>query len=345
MRDVARLADVSKMTVSRVLADPDMVAEETRNRVMRAVEQLAYVPDRVAGSLSSRRTGFIAALLPTLVNANFADTAHGLTEVLRGRGYQLLIGYTLYRLDEEERLIRAMLARRPEAIVLAGTIHTREAQRLLLEAAIPVVEIWDLPDRPVDYAVGFSNHDVGRAAARHLVELGHRRIGAIGPDDTDEARDLRGEERLIGFSAGLRDAGLSDDLILRQPGVPLSFTQGAEGMGTLLDRAPDIEAVFAVSDLLAVGAIMECQRRSIPVPSQISIMGFGDFEIGRVCVPSLTTVQVDARAIGRRTAEVILGALGRTHPDPAATPKALNDLGFRVLQRESTRISKGHPEP
>ncbi|HTN64323.1 MAG TPA: LacI family DNA-binding transcriptional regulator, partial [Devosia sp.] len=121
MRDVSRLAGVSTMTVSRVLADPATVASDTRMRVMQAVEQLGYVPDRVAGSLSSRRTNFVGLILPTLTNSNFGDTAQGLAETLGPRGYQLLIGYTLYRVAEEEQLVRAMLARRPDAIVIAGS--------------------------------------------------------------------------------------------------------------------------------------------------------------------------------------------------------------------------------
>ena len=207
MQDVARLAGVSTMTVSRVLTEPGVVAEETRERVQRAVEQLGYVPDKVAGSLSSRRTGFIAAILPTLTNANFADTAHGLTEVLRRAGYQLLIGYTMYGLAEEERLIRAMLARRPEALVLTGASHTKMASQLLHGAGIPIVEIWDVPPRPIDHAVGFSNREVGRMAARHLLALGHRRLGALGPRAEGDARDFRGEERLAGFAAVLQEQG------------------------------------------------------------------------------------------------------------------------------------------
>ncbi len=133
------------MTVSRVLADPELVSEATRKRVMEAIEQLSYVPDRVAGSLSSRRTNFITAILPTLTNSNFADTAQGLAESLRPKGYQLLIGFTMYKLEEEERIIRAMLERRPDAIVVAGTVHTKAATEMLLRADIPIVEIWGNP--------------------------------------------------------------------------------------------------------------------------------------------------------------------------------------------------------
>jgi LacI family gluconate utilization system Gnt-I transcriptional repressor len=326
------------MTVSRVMTDPERVAAETRERVLRAVEQLRYVPDRVAGSLSSRRSGFVAVVLPTLMNSNFADTTEAVHEGLRQAGYQLLIGFTLYRPEEEALIIRSMLTRRPEAIVVAGAAHSREANVVLLEAGVPVVEMWDLPARPVDYAVGFSNFEVGKAAARTLVELGHRRIAAIGPADSGEARDFRGEDRLAGFVAGLHEAGLPDDLIIRNRSVPLSYTEGAQSMRALLERAPDVEAVFAISDLQGVGAMMECQRRSIAVPDDLSIIGFGDFEIGRQCVPSLTTVRIDARAIGQRVAAVILGALDPALAEPP--PAKINDVGFAVLPRGSTRASR-----
>ena len=335
MNDVSRLAGVSRMTVSRVLAESGHVTEETRESVLRAVKQLRYVPDRVAGSLSSRRSGFVVLILPTLMNSNFADTAQAINEGLRKAGYQLLIGFTLYRPEEEADCIRSMLSRRPEAIVVTGIAHARETNAMLLESGVPVVEIWDLPERPIDYAVGFSNFEVGKAAAQYLVGLGHRRIGAIGPGSDGEARDFRGEERLAGFAAGLREAGLPDDLIIQNSRIPLSYTEGAQSMSSLLEQAPDVEAVFAISDLQAVGAMAECQRRSIRVPEDLSIIGFGDFEIGRQCVPSLTTVRVDARKIGQRTAELILAALNSQAPEER--PAAINDVGHEILPRQSTR--------
>jgi LacI family gluconate utilization system Gnt-I transcriptional repressor len=341
MSDVARLAGVSPMTVSRLLADPSAVSEATGERIRQAIEQLGYVADRVAGSLSSRRTGFVAAVLPTLTNTNFADTAHGLTEALRPRGYQLLIGYTMYDMLEEERVVRAMLARRPEALVLAETVHTKATTQLLLGADIPVVEIWERPDRPVDHVVGFSNAEVGRAAARYLMERGHRRIAAVGPADHGQTSDRRAMHRLDGFAAVLREAGLSDELVVRHGATPFSFAQGAAALAHLLDRADGFTALFAVSDLSAVGALMECQRRGIGVPDRLSIMGFGDFEIGRVCVPSLTTIGVDAQAIGRETGRLILELVDAERTGNGITRPVALDLGFAVIERSSTRVVKG----
>lgn len=333
IRDVSRLAGVSRMTVSRVISDPALVLPATRARVAKAIADLGYVPDRAAGSLASRKTGFIALMLPTLTNANFAAVAHGMTEVLREADYHLLIAYTDYDLGEEERQLRALLARRPEAIVLTGAGHRRTASRMLLAADIPVIEVADLPTRPIDHVVGFSNYHVGRTAARYLIDRGFTRIGAVASSSEGEVVDRRGEERMRGFEDELRHSGLSTDLVLRHGTAPVSFGHGAAVAALLLDRAPDIEALFAVSDLSAVGVLMECQRRGVSVPDRLSVIGFGDFEIGREVNPPLTTIHVDFRALGLRTGQVILDLLaGRGGRDPR-----MIDVGLTVIERGSVR--------
>lgn len=336
MNDVSKLAGVSKMTVSRVLADPSLVSEETRQKVMKAIEKLGYVPDRIAGSLSSRRTNFITAILPTLTNSNFADSAQGLANALRAADYQLLIGYTMYDLQEEERVIKTMMERRPDAIVVAGTVHTKAASEVLVRAGIPIVEIWDVPEHPIDHAVGFSNYEVGRTAAKYLMSLGFTRIGALGSRADADVKDWRGESRLLGFGAALREAGLSDEFITREGHAPVSYDHGGKTLGVLLENAPDIEAVFAVSDISAVGALMECHRRSIRVPDDLSILGFGDFDIGRQCYPAMSTIRVDAQMIGRKAGELLLSILEAEKGAP--TPEnARVDVGFELIVRETTK--------
>ncbi len=330
--DVSRLAGVSRMTVSRVLRTPDVVQENTRARVTKAISRLGYVPDRAAGSLSSRRTGFIALMLPTLTNANFASVAHGLTEALRQADYDLLIAYNEYSLDEEERQLRNLLERRPEAIVLTGAVHRRDSSRLLLASNVPVVEIADLTSRPLEHAVGFSNYEAGRTAARYLIAKGFRNIAAVGSSTDGDLVDYRGEERLRGFEDALRLAGLTIDHIIRHGRAPVSYDHGASVAGILLGRKPRIEAVFAVSDLSAVGIVMECQRLGVRVPKELAVMGFGDFDIAGVINPPLTTIHVDFRALGQRTGQMILELLS---PDGSAdTPRSV-DVGLKVVERGS----------
>ncbi|MGI9434082.1 MAG: LacI family DNA-binding transcriptional regulator [Geminicoccaceae bacterium] len=337
MRDVARIAGVSTMTVSRVLAHPEVVAEATRGRVHDAIDQLSYVPDLIASSLSSKKSGFIAAIVPTLNNVNFAETARGLTEALSTAGFQLLIGYTDYQIEEEEALVRTMLARRPEGIVLTGGHHTDATRQLLLAADIPVVETWDLPSQPLDHAVGFSNVAVGRAMTTRLIEQGYRRIAFLGPpSDEPGFRDFRGEERLQGYLDAMRQAGLPTDLALRDGQGPVSFPHGADCLTHLLERHVDVDAIFAVSDLSAVGAVMECHRRGINVPDDLGIAGFGDFEIAAQIVPSLTTVHVNCTEIGRRAGKLLLDLLGRSGPNTSLDHETI-DLGFDLIERQSTK--------
>lgn len=331
IREVSQLAGVSRMTVSRVISDPDLVLPATRDRVNKAIADLGYVPNRAAGSLSSRRTGFIALVLPTLTNANFAAVAHGMTEALRQADFHLLIAYTEYDMAEEERQLRNLLARQPEAIVLTGAIHRRNASRLLIAADIPIFEIADLPQQPIEHAIGFSNYQVGRTAARYLINRGLKRIGALAASNEGDVVDFRGEERMRGFEDELAVAGMQCDLVLRHGPAPVSFAHGAAAIGELLRRAPDVEAVFAVSDLSAVGIIMECQRRGLRVPEDISVMGFGDFEIGREINPALTTIHVDFTALGRRTGSMILEVLAA---DGGVDPRSI-DVGLKVIERAS----------
>jgi LacI family gluconate utilization system Gnt-I transcriptional repressor len=333
IREVSRLAGVSRMTVSRVIRNLDLVLPETRERVRKAIADLGYVPDRAAGSLASHRTGFIALVLPTLTNANFAAVAHGLTEALRLADYHLLIAYTDYSLDEEERQLKNLLARRPEAIVLTGAVHRRTASRILLAADIPVLEIADLPRHPIEHAVGFSNYQAGRTAARYLVERGYSRIGAAGSSNEGDVIDQRGEERLRGFEDELRLSGMPTQWVLRHGHAPVSYDHGAKVIGILIEREPRLEAVFAVSDLSAVGVVMECQRRGVRVPGDLSVMGFGDFEIGREINPPLTTIHVDFRALGQRTGQLILDLMsGRSKGIPQVI-----DVGLKVLERASVK--------
>ncbi|MEY4762216.1 MAG: hypothetical protein RLZZ200_2072 [Pseudomonadota bacterium] len=331
IRDVSRLAGVSRMTVSRVIRGLDLVLPETRDRVQKAIADLGYVPDLAAGSLASRRTGFIALMLPTLTNANFSAAAHGLTEVLRAADYHLLIAYTDYSVDEEERQLRNLLARRPEAIVLTGSLQGRTASRLLLAADVPVIEIADLPRQPIGHSIGFSNYEVGRTAAKYLLGRGFQRVGAIASSTEGDVLDHRGEERMRGFEDELQQAGRPTDLVIRRGRAPVSHEHGAALVPTLLERK--VDAVFAVSDLSAVGVVMECQRRGIRVPEDLSVMGFGDFEIGRCINPPLTTIHVDFKALGQRTGQLILELVdGESDRSPQRI-----DVGLRVIERASVR--------
>jgi LacI family transcriptional regulator, gluconate utilization system Gnt-I transcriptional repressor len=328
MADVARVTGVSPMTVSRAFKSDSLISKETREAILQAAEELGYVFDSTASNLRSQKTDFVAVTIPSLNNANFADTVGGLSETLAQRNMQILLGYTNYDMAEEERLIEQLLRRKPQGIVVTGGKHTPRARKLLENAHIPVIETWDAPAEPIGHFVGFSNAGVVRDMVDHFVRAGYSRIAFIGGD---VGRDTRGSDRRHGFLEAMKAHGLDTSRLIAAGPPPISMREGANAMARLLSDYPDTQAVICVSDLSAYGALTECQRRGISVPEQIAIGGFGAYEIGSICVPTLTTIDAHAREIGCRTGSLLLDILDEKEgvDDVLIEPE--------LIVRESTR--------
>lgn len=302
MQDVAKRLGISSMTVSRALRADTAIAPATRQAVLQAIEELGYVPNQIAGSLASRRSGFAAVLVPSLNNSHFSETVLALNAALESHGIQLLIGSTDYDREKEAGLVRAFLARKPEAIILTNDGHKPDVVRLLAKARVPVVQIWDLPAEPIQHVVGFSNRQAMKSLIAKLLHTGYRRItyfGELGDDET------RGAARRLGYCEAMEEMGLAPRLCaIGRP--PATMSDGERALDELLQRYPDTDLVACVSDPLAFGIMAACARRGISVPDQLAISGFGDFEIARVSAPGITTVRIDATAIGRLAGEIVL---------------------------------------
>lgn len=328
MTEVAEVAKVSVMSVSRAIRDPESVSPEIRQRVQEAMRQTGYVPNAIAGSLASQRTRVIAVIVP-FINASFADTIRGVTDVLSAQGYQILIGHTAFSLETEETLIEAFLSRRVDGMLLTGREHTVAARRRLRSAAIPVVETWNLTDDPIDAVCGFSNYHAARAMTSYLIRRGCRRIGYLGgiTPDNDRAAD-----RERGFLDEIEASGLASEESMRSY-RPLEFHEGRHGCEELLERHPDLDGIFAASDMLAVGAVFTCIKRGIQVPGQIAIAGFDDADIASAMHPALTTVRVPRYEMGKQAARVLLQRLSQ-QGTTVASPRII-DLGYDIVVRQS----------
>lgn len=327
MEDVAQVAGVSAITISRVIHHPEKVADSTRERVLAAIEATGYIPNGIAGSLASNKTRVIGALVPTVTNSIFADTIDGLTDEFSAEGYQLLLGATGYSLEEESRLIAAILAQRPAGLVVTGLQHLPAAEALLRAARIPIVETWNVDGQPIDMTVGFSNFNACYAMVEHLAARGAHRIAYVGAPTL--AND-RAAQRLDGYRAAVATLGLDGAPDLVDEGK-FSFHSGAEALVRVLDTRPDVDAIFFGNDILALGALFECQRRGICVPTDLAIAGFDDVELAASVTPALTTVRIPRYEIGREAARRILRRLRDTGaPSPTA------DLGFEIIERETT---------
>ena len=327
MQDVAKRASVSAMTVSRALRAPDQVSEKTRRRIARAVRDTGYVPNELAGGLRAfNRTKLVAAIVPSVRNSLFAATSHGMSDALRARGINLMLGDSHYSPDEEEDLVRAFLAQRPCGIVLHDAVRSPRARKLLLKSGIPIVEVGDLTRNPLDMVVSYSNYAAGKAMARHLVGRGYRRIGFA---SLATAITARSAARLKGYKTALREADLSIDPA-RIVEVEGGFASGGAALVRLVEAGAD--AVFFAGDVLAVGAALECQRRGWKVPGQVAIASFDDHEIAAQVTPALTALRIPRYEIGRRAAELILERHGGVkHRKPVVI-----DVGFEIIARDST---------
>jgi LacI family gluconate utilization system Gnt-I transcriptional repressor len=320
MHDVARLAGVSPITVSRALNQPDKLSEATRRRVAEAIARVGYVPNLTAGSLASNRSRIIAAIVPTIANSIFADTMQGLSDGLARDDYQLLLGQTGYSEATEDQLIRAFLGRRPDALVLTGIGRSAATRALLRNAGIPIVETWDLADDPLDLLVGFSNRDAGKAMADYLSGRGYRRIAFVG--STDE----RSQARRAGFEQALGPMRAIGVTLEGQASVPA----GRAALHSVMTQAPDVRAIFFSTDVLAIGALLECRRLGWAVPERIAIAGLGDLPLAAEMIPALTTIEIRGYAIGERAARMLVQRLSGEAVEPRIV-----DLGFRIIARDS----------
>ena len=325
--DVAHAAGVSTMTVVRVMRDPAKVAPATRKRVEAVLRQTGYTPDLTARGLASNRSGLIAAIVPVLTNSLIAEIMQGLTEALAPNDFHLLLGASGFSSGEEEVMVRAFLSRRVDGIYLTGAIHTPETVRMLKRSGIPVVEGGNLTDSPIDMVVGYSNVAGARVVTRYLLKKGYWPIGYIGayPKDNDRARDRR-----LGYEAALTAAHRKRDPALCIE-TTLDIDAGGRAMATLLDRRPDVRAVFCSADAIAAGALFECQRRRLAIPGRIAIAGFDDIPLASQVVPALTTLRVPRYEIGQRAGRLFGDRLAKR-----AVKERIVDTGFELIVRDST---------
>lgn len=324
--DVARLAGVGAITVSRALREPERVSKELRSQIEAAVDALGYVPDRNARALASSRADLIAVLVPSLTNSVFAEVVHGLYDELGDSTLQIHIGNTHYSGLEEERLLRVFLSQRPAAIIVSGIDQTPVARRMLEECGCPVVQIMETSTEPIDMMVGFSHFDGGRAVTRHLIAAGYRRIGFLGA-----RMDPRSQRRLAGYRAAIDEADLFDPRLVTTTPTSSSVPLGRDLLRDALARAPDLDAVFCNNDDLALGVLFECNRSALTVPDRIGIAGFNDLDFAAVASPSLTSVRTHRYEIGRQTMAMARAAIGGER-----TADRIVDVGFELRVREST---------
>jgi LacI family transcriptional regulator, gluconate utilization system Gnt-I transcriptional repressor len=321
--DVARAAHVSPITVSRAFNAPQTLAPDTLARVRRAVTELGYVPNRLAGGLSSSKSRLIAAIVPTLAHSLFSTTVQAFSDTMSRAGYQVLLGLSGYDDQNEDQLLDAVLSRRPEGVLLTGVAHSSSLRDRLRRIGIPIVETWDMTDDPIDMLVGFSHAAIGAAVAARMLARGARRPALVC------ANDQRALARRRGFIECFARHGVTRIAEMRVT-PPSSVAAGKQSFARLLEEHADVDAIFCSSDLLALGVVSDARKRGIEVPGRLAVCGFGDLEFAADAMPALTTIRVDGKRIGATAARCLIERFG------GANDRVSIDVGFELVERETT---------
>lgn len=321
LTDVARLAGVSEITVSRVVRNLGPISDTTRQKVNSAIAELDYVPNRAAGMLASAGSNLVAVLLPSLSNIVFPEVMRGITEGLRGTGHQPLIGVTDYDPAQEEALLTSFMAWRPVAVITTGFEHTETTRRLLSSGRIRVAELMDIDSQPIDLAVGLSHRKAGEVTAHHLADLGYRRFGYVGHDWT---ADRRARLRYEGLVQGLAERGQAITAETLSPG-PSSTEAGKTALATLLGSGATPDVVVFSNDDMAVGGYFHCLAAGIQVKHELALFGFNGLEIGQSMPAPLSTLLSNRFLIGKRAVEELLSSAQR----PVKTQTI--DTGFQII--------------
>jgi LacI family transcriptional regulator len=300
--DVARLAGVSTATVSRALNGTAQIAPATRAAIDAAVEQLGYRPNSIARSLVTKSTQTIALLLPDISNPFYADLVSGIQAYALAHDHTMLLCTTESDPEREEQYLQLLRDKQVDGALVDGLVLPPDRIARFVRDGFPIVCL----DRDIDSSaiplVQVDNRLGGRLAAEHLLALGHTRIAHV----TGAPALHISDDRLAGYRDALRDAGIEARPSLVEPGT---FTEegGYRATKALLDREPQLTAIFAANDLSAVGVLNALAEARHYVPEDVSVVGFDDLRLATYTSPPLTTVRQPAEGIARLATELLIG--------------------------------------
>lgn len=330
--DVARLAGVSRATVSYVLNRQTEgrvpISEETRQRVLEAIEELGYEPDARAQALRSGNTNTIALIIPDLRNPHFSEYATGIEEAARAAGYHLLLSSTTMNNEYGREIFKDLARRRFDGLILASSfiLESNEAQATLEQVrkrGLPIIEMSE--NYGVD-SISAEYRDATREVMSYLFSLGHRRIGFINGVGGHEL----GQDRLEPYKESLKEANLPIDTQLIADCGP-TIDDGYQAAKSLLQLPGRPTAIVSINDLLAIGALRAAEDLGLRVPNDLSLVGFDDIAMAKYIVPRLTTVSKNAHALGMLAFETLLARM--QNPD---LPRQVIHGSTTLIIREST---------
>lgn len=327
LQTIADHVGTTRMTVSRCLRDPRTVSESLRARILTAVDELNYLPNRAPQLLALARSQSIGVLVPSVTNQVFADVLAGIIDTAESADYRAIIAHYGYDPKQEERNVAALLSFNADALILSDRDHTADTLRMIDTAGVPVIELMDTRMPALQQAVGYDNQSAAEDMVEAMIAEGRQHIVYLAL-----RLDERTLQREFGYSRAMERHGLKP-VTLRST-QKSSFTVGATLMGELMESMPDTDGVFCTNDDVAVGAYFECLARGINVPQALRISGFHGLDVSRALYPALASVLTPRYEIGQRSVSEILRRI-----DGGEVTQPQIDLGYRITIGENAEDS------
>ena len=331
MRDVARHAGVSIATVSHVINETRPVSDELRRRVLHSMEALGYQPNAIARALRNKHSNTLGLIVPDGRNPFFAEIAQGIEEVGLEQGYSLILCDSGNDLGRVLVHTKHLSTKRVDGIIFTTSGDDFEDVASLIEEGTAVLVIdMDAGRFPAD-AILFDNFEGGRLATEHLLALGHRRIACI----TGPSRQSLRRERETGYRHALQEVGISPDEALIREG-DFQPASGYRHALELLRQPEPPSAIFACNDLMAMGALRAAREMHLDVPAQLSVIGFDDIYLAAYTTPTLSTIRLPKREMGRQAARMLLQRI----EEPQRAVETYT-VALELVVRESTAPYNG----
>jgi len=328
IRDVAAQAGVSVSTVSHVINGTRFVEPVTEARVRSAIHDLSYRPNSIARSLRRRSTATIGLLVPDNSNPFFAEVARLIEDIGFEQGFSVILCNSDGLQAREATYVNVLLSRQVDGLLTISAGAHPDFLKAILDARVPVVVV----DRaagewPVDQVL-VDNEEGGYLAGRYLAELGHRNIGCIAGPRT--ATPSAG--RIVGFRRALDEAGITlpDQAVVSGD---FQYGGGASAMHTLIEHQPELTAVFATNDQMALGAISALQRAGLRIPDDLSVIGFDNIPQAAAFYPALTTLAQPFEALARESLRLLIERINGSLAEPVRIV-----LHPQLIERESCSI-------
>jgi LacI family transcriptional regulator len=315
IKDVAREAGVSPQTVSRAVNDKGEIRPETRERILRVAERLGYRPNSVARSLATRRSRNIGLVVPDVSNPFFASVARGIEDAAHDASYNVFLCNTDENIEREISAIHSLEAQRVDGLLLCSSRLSEPELAEVADRFEPLVLVNRRIDRPQTGCVIVDDAKAMQEAVLHLLRLGHRRIGMLaGP-----LQSHSGRERVKGYQQAMRMYDIAPPASW-QMYCPPQLQGGQIAAHQLLQQAPELTALVAYNDLVAIGALHACAERGLDVPKDCAIVGCDDVLLAALVSPALTTIHIPTYDLGQQAMGLLLDMIEPGEPSPIRLP-------------------------